>query len=256
VIALARKYRCDGIEWWCRENGHIDARDPEKSAEDIGRLMEDAQMEVSGLAPYFKFNESSREIARVFKVAKILKTSRVRCHSYAFTGETPFRELMDRQISWLEKEVLPVTGEFGMQLNIEQHHNMICCTPNACLQMVEKFHPERIGIIYDPGNTLFEGYTRINYTFSVMGRYINHVHVKSARYVAEGGSVPSGRRYPMEFGTLEKGDLDWEEIIKQLNAIGYKGFLSLEALDARDSETKLREDIPFLKGILEKYGGK
>jgi len=34
------------------------------------------------------------------------------------------------------------------------------------------------------------------------------------------------------------------------------GFLSLEALDARDSETKLREDIPFLQGILEKYGGK
>ena len=86
-----------------------------------------------------------------------------------------------------------------------------------------------------------------------MGRYINHVHVKSARYVSEGGSIPDGRRYPMEFGMLEKGDLNWEEIIKQLNNIGYKGFLSLEALDKRDSETKLKEDIPFLRKILIKH---
>lgn len=252
VIGLAEKYNCDGIEWWCRENGHIDANNLEKSAEKVARLMADARMEVAGLAPYFKFNESRKEIAKIFKTAKILKTGRVRCHSYPFTGEVSFSDLMDKQIKWLEKEVLPLTEEFDVQLNIEQHHNMICCTPSACLQMVEKFPPERIGIIYDPGNTLFEGFTRINYTFSVMGRYINHVHVKSARYVTEGGAVPPGRCYPMEFGTLEKGDLNWEEIVKQLNVIGYKGFLSLEALDKRDSETKLREDIPFLQDILKR----
>jgi len=84
-----------------------------------------------------------------------------------------------------------------------------------------------------------------------MGKYINHVHVKAARYVKEGGTVPSGRKYPMEFGALEKEDLNWEEILKQLDGIGYNGYLSLEALDERDSETKLREDIPFLQNILK-----
>ncbi|MBN1445473.1 MAG: sugar phosphate isomerase/epimerase [Candidatus Omnitrophica bacterium] len=251
VIKLAEKYGCGGVEWWCREKGHIDVNNLPKSAEDVAKIMKDSQLETAGIAPYFKYNETRDEIAKIFNVAKILNTGKVRCHSYPFPGESSVAELMERQIRWLEKEVLPATEEFDVQLNIEQHHNMICCTPNACLQMVAKFPPERIGIIYDPGNSLFEGFTKTGYALSVMGGHINHVHVKSARYVQEGGSVPAGRKYPMEFGTLEKGDLNWEEIIKQLDGIGYKGYLSLEALDGRESETKLKEDIPFLQKILK-----
>jgi len=251
VIKLAEKYNCDGLEWWCRENGHVDMENLPASAGEVAKIMADSRLVTAGIAPYFKYNETRDAIARIFEVAKTLNTKLIRCHSFSFPGEASVAELMDRQIRWLEKEVLPLTEEFDVQLNIEQHHNMICCTPNACLQMVGKFPPERIGIIYDPGNSLFEGFTKTGYALSVMGKYINHVHVKAARYVQEGGSVPSGRKYPMEFGALEKGDLNWEEIIKELDGIGYKGFLSLEALDGRESETKLREDIPFLQSILK-----
>jgi len=252
IIELALKYGCSGIEWWCRENGHIDANNLEKSSKDVALMMEKTGLEVAGIAPYFKYNEPAEEVAKIFRAAKILGTKRVRCNSYPFKGEEPFAELMQRQIDWLEKEVLPVVMELDMQLNIEQHHNMICCNANACLQMVEKFPPERIGIIYDPGNSLFEGFTSTEYSLSVMGRYINHVHVKSARYVKEGGTLPRGRLLPMEFCSLERGDLNWEEIIKQLKETGYKGFLSLEALDKRDTETKLSEDIPYIRNILAK----
>jgi len=252
IIGLAEKYKCGGIEWWCKENGHIDVNRLEESAGEVALLMEGTKMETVGLAPYFKYDESKKDIARIFKAAKILKTGRVRCNSYSFTGEIPFAELMEKQRTWLEREVLPVAEEFDIQFNIEQHHNMICCNANACLEMVKDFPPERIGIIYDPGNSLFEGFTGINYSLSVMGKHVNHVHVKSARYAAEDGTVPKGRIYPMEFCSLEKGDLDWEEIIRQLKMSGYEGFLSLEALDKRDDETKLAEDIPFLRNILEK----
>lgn len=252
VIKLAEKYNCEGIEWWCREKGHVDMNAIPQSAEEVAKMMKDSRLETAGIAPYFKYNETKEEIAKIFGVARILNTRKVRCHSYPFPGDgVSVSELMERQMGWLEKEVLPMTEKFDVQLNIEQHHNMICCTPNACLQMVGNFPPERIGIIYDPGNSLFEGFTKTAYALSVMGKYINHVHVKSARYVTEGGSVPSGRKHPMEFGTLEKGDLNWEDIIKQLCGIGYKGYLSLEALDERESETKLREDIPFLQNILK-----
>ncbi len=97
-----------------------------------------------------------------------------------------------------------------------------------------------------------EGYTSADYALSVFGKYLSHVHVKNARPVGEGGRVPPGRRFMMKWGTLSKGDLDWEYIIKKLRNLDFGGFLSLEALDGRDSEAKLSEDIVHLQSLLKK----
>jgi len=251
VVELAKKYGCDGIEWWCRENGHVDRANLEKSAKEISSIMDGSELEVAGLSPYFDFSENKDILARLFEAAQILGARNIRCHSYAFTGEIPVQELMRRQRGWLEAVVIPEAQRAGVRIMIEQHHNQICCTPNACRELVDGLPEENIGVIFDPGNSLFEGYTRPEYAISVIGKYLSHVHVKSARPVAEKGAVPSGRRYPMEFGAIASGDLDYEKIVAVLKAKGFDGFLSLEALDGRPGEQKMEQDILFLRKLVD-----
>ncbi|MCM8759314.1 MAG: sugar phosphate isomerase/epimerase [Candidatus Omnitrophica bacterium] len=251
VIELAKKYNCDGIEWWCRENAHIDLTNLKKSAGEAAKLMEGSGLICAGLAPYFKFNETKDYLAKIFEAANILKTRNVRCHSHYFDGSIPFEHLMKEQRKWLEEIVLPEAERFDVRLNIEQHHTNICCTPNACRQLVDGLPEKHIGIIFDPGNSAVEGFTRPEYSISVFGKYLAHVHVKNCRQVNISEGAVSGRRYKMEFGSLAEGDLDWFAIIKALKNANFDGFISLEALDKRPTEQKFEQDIVFLQDALK-----
>jgi len=252
VIEATQQCGCAGIEWWCKEKGHVDAAHVEASAAELANKMQNSSLTVAGLAPYFTYSETKEQLKPVFHAAAILGAKQIRCHSYLFNGETPYRELFAAQRRWLEERVLPVAEEFDVRLAIEQHHYQICCTPHACRAMCEGLPARYVGIIYDPGNSLMEGYTRPAYAISVMGEYLAHVHVKACKplVAAASGVVPTGRVYPYEWGSLAAGDLDWRMIIGELRKAGYRGYLSLEDLDQRASDQKITEDIPFIQRIL------
>lgn len=250
VIALAAQYGCRAIEWWCRENGHVDRNDLEKSAGRVGALMKSSGLETAGLAPYFKYCETRDEMRRIFAAARAVGARMVRSHSLVYPAESPsIAGLMRAQRKWLEENVIPAAEEFDARIAIEQHMNQVCCTPNACRELVDGFPPERAGIIYDPGNSLVEGFTSPEYAVAVFGEYLCHVHVKSCRPAASGKPY-RGRKFPVEFGALSEGDLDWARIVAVLKKAGYGGCLSLEALDSRPSEQKMKDDIPFLHKII------
>jgi len=246
VIELAKKYQCDGIEWWCRENAHIDLNNLKQSAVEVAKMMDGSGLLCAGLAPYFNFNETREYISKIFEAANILKTRNVRCHSYIFNGDVSVEQLITQQRKWLEDIVLPEAEKFDVRFNIEQHHYQIGCTPNVCRQLVDLLPEKHFGIIFDPGNSAVEGFTRPEYAISVFGKYLAHVHVKNCKQVpVSDGAIP-GRKYKFEFVSLAEGDIDWVAIIKALAKAGYEGFVSLEALDKRPSEQKLEQDITFL----------
>lgn len=249
VVELAARYDCRVIEWWCRENGHIDRNNLEESARKMAALIQATGAEACGLSPYFKYVEPRDELRKIFAAARIIGAPLVRSHSFAYPAAAPVKELMWKQRIWLEQSVTPAAEEFDVKLIIEQHMNNICCTPNACRELVDELPPERVGIIYDPGNSLVEGYASPEYAVSVFGEYLSHVHVKSCR-PATAGTPPRGKKYPVEFGKLSEGDLDWEHLVAVLKKADYRGCLSLEALDSRESEQKLKDDLPFLKDVL------
>lgn len=250
VVHLAKRYNCDGIEWWCRESAHIDLLNLMSSAREVSKITSESGLLCAGIAPYFKYNEPREYLSKIFEAARILNTRNVRCHSYPFDGSTPVEDLIKKQRKWLEEVVLPEAEKADVRVNIEQHHNMICCTPNACRDLVDGLPEKNIGIIFDPGNSAVEGFTRPEYSISVFGKYLAHVHVKNCKQTQTTGRAVSGRKYKMEFGSVAEGDLDWKSIIAALQKSGFNGFISLEALDKRPSEKKVEEDIVYLQKIL------
>lgn len=251
VIELAKKYNCKAIEWWCRENAHIDLVNLKKSAREVSKMMDDSGIFCAGIAPYFKFNETKEYLEEIFEAAIILKTRNVRCHSYIFDGKVSVDELMQNQRKWLEETVLPQAEKANVRFNIEQHHYNIGCTPNACRYLVDGLPEKHFGIIFDPGNSAVEGFTRPEYAINVFGKYLAHVHVKNCRQSSSSEGAISGRRYKMEFCSIADGDLDWIAIIRALKNANFQGFLSLEALDKRQTEEKFKQDIVFLQEALK-----
>jgi len=248
VVNLAKEYGARGVEWWCHDEGHVDMADLLATARETGRMTREAGLEVAGMAPYFKL-DPMEHVERVFEGARALGAHNVRCHTVSYPGDAPLHELMGRFRMWLEP-VVSLCGQYDLKLVVEQHHHQIGCTPNACRQLVDGLPPDHVGVIYDPGNALWEGWTGPQYAIDVLGRYLGHVHVKSSKPDAEAERLPPGRRTGLTGAALAEGDIDWRDVLNSLRQAGYEGWLSLEALDARPSQRKICDDLPYLKELL------
>lgn len=256
VSELAIDCGCEGIEWWCREGGHVDPENLIKSSKRISSVMKASGLETAGLAPYFTRYEDNSELSKICEAAAIIGAPIIRCHGIRYPAEEEPAALAAKQRKWLEEKVLPAMEEYGRKMALEQHHNTIIPTPDACRSLVDGLPAEHFGVIYDPGNSLMEGYTSPRYAAGVLGKYLAHVHVKSAMPVNDGGAMPPGRNYPMRWGRLSEGDLDWQAILNELSNKHYVGFISIEALDERESAVKMMDDAPYMRLLIDKIASK
>ena len=118
-------------------------------------------------------------------------------------------------------------------------------------------HPA-FGFNYDPSHLGYQGVDYVEFIRRFADR-IFHVHMKDvglggkrrATRACSAATLTFGdpRRY-WDFRSLGRGDIDFEEIIRALNDIGYDGPLSVEWEDSgMDREHGAEESAAFVKGI-------
>jgi sugar phosphate isomerase/epimerase len=178
---------------------------------------------------------------------------------YSFPPVTPamidkgFREFADR---WLP--ILDAYKKLGIKFGLEVHPTEIAfdiASAKRALAAV-KNHPA-FGFNYDPSHFGYQGvdYVEFIYTFSDK---IFHVHMKDVGWSdvpveagVFGGHTEFGTkgRY-WDFRSLGRGNINFEEIIRALNRIGYKGPLSVEWEDSgMDREHGAVEACEFVKSV-------
>ena len=89
------------------------------------------------------------------------------------------------------------------------------------------------------------------------GPYIAHVHIKDSRRRLDGRRSILGShldfghpRRGWDFVSAGRGDVDFEELIRALGAVGYRGPLSIEWEDsAMDREAGAQEALRFIRGV-------
>lgn len=141
-------------------------------------------------------------------------------------------------------EVEKLSGQYGIRALVETHHGTIIASASAAYRLVEGFDPERIGVIYDPGNMVHEGFEAYRMGLAVLGPYLAHVHLKNAAFdrPADGG-VWQGRWAP-----LEDGVVDFPALFAALKESGYDGWLGLEDFsNVRPSREALQYNLDFVK---------
>lgn len=136
----------------------------------------------------------------------------------------------------------PILDEFkknGIQYALEVHPGEIAFDYYSTKKLLEKFkdRPE-FGLNFDPSHLQWQGIKPHLFLQDFGGR-VYHVHMKDSAVTLDGRSGLLGShidfgdlRRGWNFRSLGHGDVNFEEIIRVLNAIGYQGPLSVEWEDS------------------------
>ncbi|NLB90921.1 MAG: sugar phosphate isomerase/epimerase [Clostridiales bacterium] len=154
----------------------------------------------------------------------------------------------------------PILDEFkknGVRFALEVHPGEIAFDYYSTKKLLDKFADRKeFGLNFDPSHLLWQGITPHLFLTDFMDR-VYHVHMKDVAVTLDGRSGLLGSH--IDFGDLKRGwnfrslghgDVNFEEIIRVLNAYGYEGPLSVEWEDSgMDRVDGATEAAAFVKKI-------
>ena len=153
--------------------------------------------------------------------------------------------------------ILDVFGECGVKFALEVHPTEIAFDLYSAERALEALdHREEFGFNFDPSHLIWQGVDPVEFIRAFPDR-IYHVHMKDAIVKLNGRSGILGShlnfgdpRRGWDFRSLGRGGVNFEEIIRALNEVGYAGPLSVEWEDCgMDRDHGAKEACEFVKRI-------
>ena len=153
--------------------------------------------------------------------------------------------------------ILDVFGECGVKFALEVHPTEIAFDIVTAERAVEALGGRReFGFNFDPSHLQWQGVDPVCF-IEAFGDRIYHVHMKDAAVTLNGRTGILGSH--LNFGDADRGwdfrspgrgDVDFEEIIRALNRVGYDGPLSVEWEDSgMDREHGAEEACEFVRRL-------
>jgi L-ribulose-5-phosphate 3-epimerase len=137
------------------------------------------------------------------------------------------------------RELLPVAKQLKVKLGLENVWNWFLTDPMAMRLFVDQFRSRQIGVYFDVGNCLINGYPE--HWIEILGRRIVAVHVKNfARQDCGGGLHGFG-------DDLLTGDLDWQATFDALKRIKYCGPITAEMIPFSRLPNLVLPDMPLAR---------
>ncbi len=133
------------------------------------------------------------------------------------------------------QECLPLAEELGVTIAIENVWNWFLADPIAMRTFVDQFASPYLGVYFDAGNVLINGYPE--HWVDILGQRIKAVHVKNFTRTDCGGGVHG-------FGDdLTVGDMDWPALTAALRRIDYAGAITAEVF----ASSRPEQQLPYLE---------
>lgn len=159
---------------------------------------------------------------------------------YSFPQTTD--QMIDDGFAEIVERWTPIFDEFdknGVRFALEVHPTEIAFDYYTTERMFEEFDGrETLGLNYDPSHLLWQGVDPTIFLRDFIDR-VYHVHMKDVAVTLDGKAGILGSfitfgdtRRGWNFRSLGHGDVNFEEIIRELNAGGYEGPLSVEWEDS------------------------
>jgi len=178
---------------------------------------------------------------------------------YSFPPVLP--EMIEEGYNDFSKRWKPIMDEFhkvGVKFGLEAHPTEIAFDIVSAERTLEAInnHPS-FGFNYDPSHFGYQGVDYLEFIYRFKKK-IFHVHMKDVGWSPApteagvfGGHIEFGdRRRYWNFRSLGRGNIYFEEIIRALNRIGYKGPLSVEWEDnGMDREEGAQEACQYVKNV-------
>jgi sugar phosphate isomerase/epimerase len=177
---------------------------------------------------------------------------------YSFPPTT--EEMVEAGFNKILKLWTPIFDEYdklGVKFALEVHPTEIAFDLYTSDRLLTKFNRRAtLGFNFDPSHLVWQGIEPHLFIREFADR-IYHVHMKDAAVTLDGKAGILGSHLPFgdlrrgwNFRSLGHGDVPFDEIIRELNAAGYQGPLSVEWEDmGMDREFGAKEACDFVKNI-------
>ena len=154
----------------------------------------------------------------------------------------------------------PIFDEFdkhGIKFALEVHPTEIAFDYYTAERLLKEFKNRKtLGFNFDPSHLIWQGVSPHIFLRDFASK-IYHVHMKDAAVTLDGKAGILGShitfgdtRRGWNFRSLGHGDVDFENIIRELNAMGYKGPLSVEWEDSgMEREYGAKEACDFVRKV-------
>lgn len=262
AAALLKSLGYDGVEWrvhsapsstptkpdfWRSNRATIDLETIVEKAEEIKKITQDAGLEIVGLGTYLSYKLPD-DIKRCMKAARIMGCDSIRVNPPSYDGTIDYNDLYEEAVDGYT-QVEELARNFKVRANIEIHHGNMCSSASLAYRLVSNFDPDCIGVIYDPGNMICEGYENWQLGLELLGPYLSHVHVKNSAWIETGVSDECVKQWKAAMVPLKEGFVDWRKVLAALDKAGFGGWLSFEDFAPGDTKTKLTDDIAYMKKL-------
>lgn len=153
-----------------------------------------------------------RTLTNSIRIAKGLGAPHIRIFTFYRAAEPNPKEA-----ARVVHDMLSTVDTDGVDLLVETGTRTNTPTIRHVLEFLEELAHDDIGILWDPGNSVFSGWGTQPFPeeYEEGRSLIRHIHVKD----------PDGQRGYVRLGD---GDLPWPHILRRLRDDGYEGWVSLE----------------------------
>lgn len=238
------------FEWryWTYNKSCLDIATIEEDAAKVKAMCDEAGLGICNLATYL-YVDQPEEIERVMKAAKIMGCPKMRINAPEYDETENYNVVFNRTKEQL-KVVEKLAEKYGVAVNIETHMGNIIPSASAAYRLVCDCDPRYVGVLFDPGNMVYEGFENYRMGIELLGKYLNHVHVKNSIWKLTETSEAGVEKYEPTFAQFWKGYADLGKLLQVLRDVGYDGFVSVEDFsNVEDTVTKLQNNLAYLKTL-------
>lgn len=236
-LALAREAGFLGFEIDLTEDGPVNLKSTANDLLAVRRAVEKSGLELSGLATglYWGNNAVSSDgetrkraaaiLSKQLEAAQVLGLDAVLVVPGSVGVDfipgcevVPYETAYQRATDFI-REMLPEAARRKVRIGIENVWNKFLVSPLEMRGFIDQFDSEWVGSYFDVGNALAGGYPE--HWIEILANRIIRVHLKDYRRAV--GSVDG-------FCDLLSGDVNWPEVVRALNAVGYDGWVTAEMI--------------------------
>jgi L-ribulose-5-phosphate 3-epimerase len=162
--------------------------------------------------------------------------------------KTPYKEAYVRSQKVIRERILPLAKELKIIIGVEEVWNKFLLSPLEFARYVDEFKSPWVRAYFDVGNVVFYGYPQ-DWIRTLGGRIVK-VHLKDFQLDRRNGKF--------YWKNLGEGDIDWQEVRKAFNEMGYNGYVTveIEGGDAAYLKDVVARLDRFLAGVLLTEGSK
>lgn len=262
LVQAAQEAGLHGVEWRYKEipadaarekpsfwRNNLCSIDPSLQEEELLRfkqITEAAGLEMVSVTPYLN-HLGLEETEQAFHAAALLGAKMIRVGAAGYGDGTPYPELYDRIVRYL-KEAERLAKQYGVKGVVETHHYTIAPSAGLAHRLVSHCDPDLIGVLFDPGNMIYEGYEQFRMGLELLGPYLAHVHIKNAAWAEVGKRKDGTAEWRCEWASLHNGAVDIRALLADLKSVHYDGYLGIEDFSGTwDARTMLRQFAEFIQ---------